>query len=93
METSPYGAPTPGDPIAHPSTDTIKLWKALDGLVELGLSKDVILFLSKLGVVGAHRMLDVFEREGRETVDGLLSPLEGVAEDTLRSWLDAIAGK
>jgi hypothetical protein len=93
METSPYGAPTPSDPASHPSTNTIQLWRALDGLVELGLSRDVILFLSKLGVAGVHRMLDVFEHEGREAVDGHLASLEGVAEDTLGNWLDAIAGK
>jgi len=93
METSPYGAPTPGDPASHQPTDTIRLWKALDGLVGYGLSRDVILFMSKLGVAGVHRMLDVFEQEGREAVDGLLSSLEGVSEGTLRNWLDAIAGK
>jgi hypothetical protein len=93
METSPYEAPTPSDSASHQPTDTIQLWKALDTLVELGLSKDKILSLSKLGVAGTHTVLDVFEQDGREAVNGLVGPLEGVSEDTLHGWLKAIAGK
>jgi hypothetical protein len=93
METSPYWAPTPGSSASQQPTDAIPLFKALHALVEFGLTKERILALSKLGIAGAHTILDVFEQEGREAVDGLLSPLEGVAEDTLQDWLGAIAGK
>ena len=93
MESSSHGVLTPTDPTLQPPTDPIRLWKALDALLELGLSRDWIMSLSKLGVAGAHRMLSVFEQNGRKAVDSLLSPLEGVSEDTLGNWLDAIAGK
>jgi hypothetical protein len=88
MDTSSYGAPTPSE-----ATDTIGLWKAVDALVELGMSRELIQILSKLGAAGVHRVLDVFEQGNRDAVDRLLGPIEGVSEDALGSWFDAIAGK
>ncbi|KAF2684120.1 hypothetical protein K458DRAFT_37751 [Lentithecium fluviatile CBS 122367] len=93
METSPYGAQTPSDAASHQPTDHIQLYKAVDDLVKLGLSKEKILLLSKLGLAGIHAILDVFEGEGRQAVDGLLRPLEGVSDDVLRGWVDAIVDK
>jgi hypothetical protein len=93
MDTLSHGAPMPSEANSQHPTNTIGLWEAVDALVELGLSRELILSLSKLGAAGVHRVLDVFEQEGREAVDGLLSPIEGVSEDALGSWFDAIASK
>jgi hypothetical protein len=93
MDTSSYGAPTPSEANPQHPTDTIGLWKAVDALVERGMSRELIQILSKLGTAGVHRVLDVFEQKGRDVVDRLLGPIEGVSEDALGSWFDAIAGK
>ena len=67
--------------------------QALGRLVDAELSKDEILSISRLGIAGVGRILDIFQHEDRSTVNHLLGSLEDRDENTLGTLIDVMTSK